>query len=298
VVLPHESEGPALTMGDIRTAKMEHHMFRSTSLIACLIAVLLQLVFSQTAHPDVMIKVRTHVSAPGATSADSHSKGVSTYYLKGEARRNDTISPLGSHTAIIRHCDTGASYFVDFDRKEYYKIAAVGHSEDGYVGQASPSAHGSPKGPEDIVSAETVEVGETKKILGHPARHFITKVSEPVSDPGLADQVATEVIDGWYLMDIQNPPTNCTPLNMMDRPSAWIGAPVLPENGAALQYKHTGPTPKGLAVQVRRSSSTAVLEREVVDLSDATLDPALFEIPSNFKEVARPPSHNARQTYP
>lgn len=261
-------------------------------LLTYLIAILIQIACSAAAHADEMIKVETRVSVPGGASAASGSKGTSTYYVKGEARRNDTISPLGSHTAVIRNCDTGAGYFVDFDRKEYYKLTASGHSDSGLTGagQGAPGAAATLKSPADIVTAETVEVGETKKILGHLARHFVTKAREAISDAGGAKREVTEVIDGWYLTDVQNPSTNCTPQNMMDQPSVWIGAPVLPKDGAGIQYDHTGPTPKGLAVQVRRSSDAAILEREVVDLSDATLDPALFEVPRDFKEVASPQS--------
>jgi hypothetical protein len=275
-------------------------MVNPKCLLTYLIAILTQITFSASVHADVMIKVETRVSVPGGASAASGSKGVSTYYVRGEARRNDTISPLGSHTAVIRQCDTGAGYFVDFDRKEYHILATLAHSDGGLTGagRVGPSAAGTLKSPADVVTAETSEVGQTKKILGHPARHFVTKVKETISDPGSSKREVTEVIDGWYLTDVQNPATNCTPQDMIDQPSVWIGAPVLPKDGEGLQYEHTGPTPKGLAVQVRRSSDAAILERKVVELSDATLDPALFEVPRDFKEVARPQSHDSRLSRP
>jgi hypothetical protein len=272
-----------------------------------------QIACSVSAHADVMIKLETRVSVPGGASAASGSKGISTYYVRGEARRHDTVSPLGSHTAVIRHCDTGAGYFVDFDRKEYYKLTASTRPSGGHLGkeEGRSKTPGAPGGPAVTVTAETVEVGDSQKILGHFARHFVTRVKESIPDPAGANQEPTEVIDGWYLTDVREPATNCTSEAMMDQPSVWIGAPVLPTDGAEIQYQHTGPTPRGLAVRVRRTSghgdrpptsgmqeSATVLDREVIDFSDTALDQALFEVPKEFREVARPSLESGRLPRP
>jgi len=241
-----------------------------------------------------MIKVETRISVPGRTSSASDSKGVSTYYIRGEARRHDTISPLGSRSALILHCDTGASYVVDFDHQEYYKLDASTRPSGIRPGREQGAA--ATKAPESsayVVTGGTVEVGNPKKMLGHLARHFVTKVEESIPDSGSSKQEATEVIDGWYLTDVPQPATNCTPEDMMDQPSVWIGAPVLPRDGTAPKFLHTGPTPRGLAVKVKRSSDATILDRKVVDLSNSTVDPALFEVPKGFKEVARPQSHES-----
>ena len=270
-------------------------MVHQKHLLTCLIAILTQIVCSASANADVMIKVETRVSVPGGASAASGSKAISTYYIRGEARRHDTVSPLGSHTSVIRNCDTGAGYFVNFDRKEYYKLTPSTRPSAGGSKPSSP-----PSIPAATVTAETVEVGDPQRILGHLARHFVTRVKESASGPGGTKQEPTEVIDGWYLADVRELATNCTPEAMMDQPSVWIGAPVLPADGAEIQYQHTGPTPRGLAVRVRRTSGhgdlassemqegATILDREVVDFSDAALDPALFEVPKEFREVARP----------
>jgi hypothetical protein len=246
----------------------------------------------------MMIKVETRVSAQGGTSA-ADSESINTYYVRGDARRHDMVSPLGSHTAVIKYCDTGTGYFVDFDRKEYYKLSATGH-----LAELGSAPTGSPQGKTVVVTSETTEVGEPRKILGHLARHFITRVEEPVADSGGAQEESKETIDGWYLTDVQEPSTSCAAAGAADQPSWWIGAPVLPEGSGLAQFQHTGPTPKGLAVKVTRTSghdrtlangrsggtNATILDREVVEFSDSTLDPVLFEVPREFREVAKPRS--------
>ena len=222
----------------------------------------------------------------GAGKTESKSEGV--YYIQDNSLRHDTFAPSGSHIAIMRHCDTGISYFVDFDRREYYSYSAENNHAEASSGLQQKAS--------SFVQSETHEVGKTQVLLGHTARHLITRVTQSNSG-SRTPAVVEEVIDGWYLTDVKQPQTNCMPQSAIDDPSSLIGAPMLPPDGTTPEFKHSGPMPNGLAARVKRtryapsdqnSESSVVLEQEVIDFSGATVDPRMFEPPAGFRNIPKP----------
>ena len=66
---------------------------------------------------DMRVKEESHGSGPPGIA---NSRNVHVFYVQGSARRDDVWSALDTHSAVIRHCDTGQGYYVDFEHKQYW----------------------------------------------------------------------------------------------------------------------------------------------------------------------------------
>jgi hypothetical protein len=102
-----------------------------------------------------------------------------------------------------------------------------------------------------------------------------------------------EKIDGWYI-DHEPEDKNCAPDFVRTEPlyvlsTGLVMRPELP------QFRHTGPLPTGLAVQLIRTvryttaSTPAVMVEEVVeDLIDSDLEASTFDLPAGLTKNLRP----------
>jgi hypothetical protein len=151
------------------------------------------------------------------------------------------------------------------------------------AGEAQPA--GQSKGGLVTSTVTTRDTGERKQMFGYTARRIVTTI-ETRSSPDSCSPVNTRMeTDGWYI--------DAAFALACDAERA--GAYQLPQQAAGCrdryQTKQVGTAKRGFPLwekmtmfgeDGRESFSTV---NEVVELSQATLDAALFEVPADYREV-------------
>ena len=181
-------------------------------------------------------------------------------YYKGTLSRRE-MEPGGPYTIID---SAGHHYFfVDPARREYseYSTQFVGK----VVAKSADTIH------IDISSRDT---GERRTMFGHQAQHWITTMRQSMeyqNRPPVKTQEVTT--DAWYLD---------APYNVPQSSAVLYGY----TNGLAPNVKmtHEGPQPHGVPVWKK----TGNFVTEVVEFSEAPLDPKLFQPPARFRRMIRP----------
>jgi hypothetical protein len=229
----------------------------------------------------------------------------------------------GPRSALIESCngDTREAFNLDLDGRTIARVQMspkVSPEELAALwAQIPQTPQKPPSQPTVLRETTTVDTGERKQAFGYTARHVITTF-KVVPLAGATNTSALETVtDGWYI-DLE-PRISCDPprrepvegtttqwgavltgrsispdgqvtrQTSMPKPNwerrTYIGKP---ETGFAVwskvTVKGTRPTDSarsGEAEQVR------VTETEVTQLSTTPLDPALFEMPTNFRSVSR-----------
>lgn len=237
--------------------------------------------------PDLKITIR---HALGTMSFDS------TEYLSG-ARSRGEMPPFsravaGHRRAIItrRGSDRVQVFDLDLDAREYvaYETTLQGTSPS-----ARPQRLQLSGGTVQLFS-DSVDTGETKEMFGQVARHIITKVRQ-VARPGACSSSSESETDGWYigydaLPEWQRPRngeflhvnfSNCT--NTFDkfelhRSGPLPGYPLITTTTTRSEQR----LPDGSTEEFTSSS-----KMEVVEFTQVSLDPALFQVPPGFRKVHR-----------
>jgi hypothetical protein len=128
------------------------------------------------------------------------------------------------------------------------------------------------------IEVESRDIGERRHMFGYPARHFITterrQTEYPDKRPSDTEEITT---DGWYLEVPFAVPSH-----------SHVGAVAVlstPAKGVPeIRITKRGPVPHGLAVWEKTADELS----EVTEFSEAPLDQALFEPPSDFRRVVCP----------
>lgn len=253
------------------------------------------LVLSGIATADIKVKLETHYSVVGGPPGVADASSIVVFFVRGPAHRKDVWSELGSHSAIIRQCESGQGYFVDYDHKQYWEIPR----------QLSHPTPPKPGGvPKAIVRSRTLETGKPRLFFGRLAHHFVTTVEEFLGSSA-GPLYVEETIEGWYWSDGQEVSGECKNTAVASQPYSWIGVPKLID-GVVPEFQHTGPSPTGMAVEETRTVRTentrgqdggkavTTLEQKVVEFSDSTLDPSLFLVPGGFRKIPSPVQSKAK----
>jgi hypothetical protein len=209
-----------------------------------------------------------------------------TEYFSGSRWREDTglkMSNVNAHhlVTIVHHGDALDERFVlDLDAQEY--VVYETDKNGGTVGAKTPPIQYS--GGTLGIWIESNDTGERKQFFGYTARHIITR-ERRVPGPGSCSNESELDSDGWYI-DPSVLPTwrqplssvtsfmvagNCFDKTEVHRSGVKVGFPVKLTT-TFLQPKSNLP-----------ARFNAV---EVVEFSEAPLDPALFVIPPDFRKVS------------
>ena len=222
-------------------------------------ALLMASAFTTSLRADLKIRIR---------EADNGSITSRTEYYKDRFWRRDQ----GPYVSLIVDSAGRRTIEVFPQRREYVvhtvtRPAEPPHSDNTF-----------------LVEIETRDTGERRQVFGHTARHFITTEhrqmehrDQPPSD------IKDIVTDGWYL-DIPGHFPGLSGIGTV----AFLTTSVAPANRTGppevpFVIKTHGRGPEGLAIR----EQTADRLREVTELSEAPLDPKLFEPPSGFRRVER-----------
>ena len=225
------------------------------------------------------VKITTKSAAGGQSM-------TSTTYIKGARQRTEGVG----YTSIYQ-CDMKRMIQINDKTRSYFIMPIDG--PDASRGTSSPGP-GAQRRRGGIITytTTTTDTGERKQMLGLTARHLKSRTVIEASE-GACNPMNMEMeTDGWYV-DLPGG-LNCAtdesggprfPVEQSDCVdevrfksvgTAKMGHPVM--TTTSMKFNMGADSP---AVNMPTSSST----QEVVDLSTASLDAALFEIPAGYREV-------------
>ncbi|HYY57713.1 MAG TPA: hypothetical protein VE842_10305 [Pyrinomonadaceae bacterium] len=221
------------------------------------------------------IKITTKSSSSGQSL-------TSTTYIKGARQRTE-----GMGYTTIYQCDLKRMIQINDKTRSYLitPLAGAGGSKAANTQAAGTSAR---RGGVITYTTTSTDTTERKQMLGLTAKHIKSKTVVEASE-GACNSMNMEMeTDGWYadLPTGQNCLTegaSSLPLDQSDcvdevryktEGAANTGYPVMTTTTIKFNMGGDGPA-------IPSSSST----QEVTDISTVTLDQALFDIPSGYKEV-------------
>jgi hypothetical protein len=254
-----------------------------------LILVMALLLLTETTFADYKIKIRQTVG--GMTSE-------STTYVKGKRERSEQDFG-GFKSVAIKQCDMRRNIQLNPMTKTYTldswaSANAFIQNSDGVVFtkisassyEPNQTVRAQQKGGTVTVTMSIRDTGERKQMFGYTARHiFVTTsmVSSKDSCNG-PSEMKTET-EGWYIdaeFDL-----DCEPIETRYDRERNIEERK-PDCKDRYIVKNSGSAKLGFAlyekITMQNNGQPFVMIREVIELSRATLDQALFEIPADYKE--------------
>lgn len=231
---------------------------------------------------------------------------VTVLRLKGARERTETgtDSPnaLGPYLSRITQCDQ-ETHLTLFERqksfrRDYFRLPPAPHLS-GLTGASGVMtvpvrAIGPADGVIVTVKFESVDTGEHRQMGGYEEHHIKTTITV---DPGkgAAAKKSKTKIDGWYL-DLPGYPCD-RPITdpRMQFASIWH-LPMRPGGHDRFVFQYEGTSPRGYTVEETSTEKSAgnvlVNKTELVEVSDAALDEALFDVPPDFTLAPDPRSSN------
>jgi hypothetical protein len=224
------------------------------------------------------IKITTKSTASGQSF-------TSMTYIKGARQRTE-----GMGYTTIYQCDLKRTILIN-DKTRTYTITPFGEKDAAKSTNSHNSGGASARrGGVVTYTTTTTDMGERKTILGLSARHLKSKTVVTTSE-GACNSMNMEMeSDGWYAdiadgLSCQTEQSAASAFNQSDcvdeiryksEGTAKPGYPVM----VTTKMKFNAGA-DGAGADIPASSSM----QEVVDVSSARLDAALFDIPAGYKEV-------------
>jgi len=230
------------------------------------------LCFSATAFADVKITTRQTMSGQSSQN---------TTYIKGKRSRTEMMNGM---MISLTQCDLRRDVQMNPAAETYM----VTYYEDGSSStQISGPGQSAPvkKGGTMYVTTTIKDTGERKQMFGYTARHIVqTIVME--SSPDACNPTKTKMEMDMWVIDAEFALQCSQERQYVPRPSSVSG-------GCTDKYvpKTIGTAKSGYPVWQKMTSfdqsgkETFSTINEVVELSKATLDAALFEVPKDYREV-------------
>jgi hypothetical protein len=243
--------------------------FRTALSIACLLTV--------TGIVAADTKVKSRQTSGGQTYEN-------TSYIKGKRQRTENS---GGQMVTIEQCDLRRNLQLMPAAKVYminpYDDGTPSTANTNTTHTAQPSAV--KKGGVVTSTVTTKDTGERKQMFGYTARHIITTMSMESSPDACSQNNMKMEIDGWYI-DATFALDCDSNRQYTYRPRATAGG------GCRDRYetKTIGTGKKGFPVYEKMTmlaggAQSFTTINEVVEISQATLDQSLFEIPPDYREV-------------
>ena len=238
-------------------------------------------------HADTMLKTSTIITDSGdSPSVQTPTKHWDLHYRKGAMRRKDSLGDGPTSLIVdIANCDTKTGFLIDNSVHEYRPYKVVKFWPIAELDDYSKKNHMNVV----QIQSKTVDTGERKNFFGHSAKHFVTTTKRPADAKNAGGE---ETTDGWYI-EHEAPDHNCAP-DFVRTERYYVVGTALVEFPQVARFNHTGPVPIGLAVRVTHTEKLAgtngiadrivTIEETVEELSDAPLNPSLFELPSGLHE--------------
>ncbi|MFL6334736.1 MAG: hypothetical protein ACJ754_15605 [Pyrinomonadaceae bacterium] len=233
--------------------------------------------FGAEARADVKIKSRQTLQGHSYDNA---------VYIKGKRQRTEQ---MGGQSVTIQQCDLRR----DLQLMPQMRAYTVRPYDDAPAQPAAAPAGGTRRTTTErtqggvITSTVTTrDTGERKQLFGYTARHLVS-TTEMKSSPDACNPIDLRMeTDGWYIDAAFQ--LDCD----LYRSPQWGG--FQPQGGGCRDHyemKQLGTVKRGFPVWEKMTmfekdgSEKFSTLNEVVELSQATLDAALFEAPADYREV-------------
>jgi len=252
-----------------------------SSLIRRIAAVLCLCAFASLASA-ADLKMTTRNTMAGNTSEG-------TTYIKGPRQRTEMqMGPF--HQVTITQCDKRQTITVS-DACRTYMVApmdnddaAAPRSSNNMRSDSGASDSASRKGGVLTVNSTSTPTGETQRMFGYTARRIKTSMSM-TSSPDACNQTNMKMeSDGWYADFSANGLTcSATPRpGNMGRMRHDCQDRVRMTGGG---MRNLGHPMKVTTTMTDAQGRSFVTSQETTEISRETLDPALFDVPSNYRQV-------------
>jgi hypothetical protein len=268
-------------------------------------------------HPqspeNVGTRIVTRHTSPGGVSEE-------TLYLMADRRRLEFRQSVQSEhndgtpetknefsSLFILRCDLGQSFHLRPKAEEFSAVPyppkprTPPKAEQLAAENADRNEHAEPT---LRIETTTVDTGERKGMFGYEARHVITTIKQTALD-GSDSQSSLSVTDGWYIdldRSISCDPKPSPGTKRVGVLSVAVGAVGRQRPMNVPQFIDIGARETGLALKETKTfpmstkfpdgtskTYNSLVETEVIVLERTPLDPILFEVPSQYKQVE--PNH-------
>src|SRR5687767_6096469 len=247
----------------------------------------------QTTNARIALAIACLITFAGSASADTKVKsrqtsGGQTYentsYIKGKRQRSEANN---GQMIVIQQCDLRRNIQIMPQAQAYiiqpYDTASNPPSTNN--GRASSQPSTTTRGGVVTSTVTTKDTGERKQIFGYTARHIITTMETESSPEACSQQKSKMQIDGWYI----------DAAFALECDSGVAYRPYTPPQSGGCQdryvTKQVGTAKKGYPVWEKTTmfdpsgAESFSTINEVVEFSQATLDPSLFDVPAGYREV-------------
>ncbi|HLM03351.1 MAG TPA: hypothetical protein VK400_20025 [Pyrinomonadaceae bacterium] len=245
-----------------------NYLIKFAVLIICLIS------SGSAAYADVKIKTRQSVS--GQTSEN-------TTYIKGKRQRSEM---MGGKMISITQCDLRRDVQIMPEGKVYMVNPFDNGAAD--ANQTVSQTQTTTKletGGTVTMTVTTKDTGERKQMFGYTAKHLIITMESVASADACSKSNSKMQMDGWYI--------DATWYFQCDRGYA---NGYTPKSSGGCRDKYVmkqvgGSANRGYPVWEKMTmfdeSGKEIMTslNEVVELSQATLDASLFDVPQGYREV-------------
>ncbi len=203
-------------------------------------------------------------------------------YIKGKRQRSEQ---MGGQMITIQQCDLRRDLQLMPQAKVYtvtpYTDASNANIPAGDVRQTG----GTTKGGLVTSTVTSKDTGERRQMFGYTARHIITTIVTESSPDSCTPMNSKMETDGWYIDAAFQ--LDC------ERERDYSSYRPQQKSGCQDRYqlKQIGSAKKGYALWEKMTmfgedgKESFSMINEVVELSQATLDAALFDAPADYREV-------------
>lgn len=250
---------------------MRKQTFLRTALsIACLLTV--------TGIAGADTKIKSRQNSGGQTYEN-------TSYIKGKRQRTENS---GGQMVTIEQCDLRRN----LQLMPAAKVYTVQPYDDASPSSSTTTGHTTHPQPSAVTKGGVVtstvtlkDTGERKQMFGYTARHIITTMVMESSPDACSQNNMRMEIDGWYI--------DASFALDCDSNRQYSYRPPVKAGGCRDRYetKTIGTAKKGFAVYEKMTMLGAngapsfSTTNEVVEISQATLDQSLFEVPADYRQV-------------
>jgi len=216
--------------------------------------------------PDLLIKTRrTYARTSPETSF------TDVLYIKGARQRHETFYALYRGWVLITQCDERRTLELN-GGKRLYAYEPITEASSLVIQLGGPAAASKP-GPG--AALDVTDTGERRAFGSHSARHVITTRTSRWDLPVM--HAATEEVDGWY---IDVPDAHC-------RPAGARMAAFWAQGGGHVRLERWADPGRGQPIEetyrIRQGTTQTIISKvELVEVSEASLDDALFTVPPGY----------------
>ncbi len=233
------------------------------------------IILSTSAVADVKIRAKQSMSGQSYEN---------TTYIKGKRQRTESMNGMMIN---LTQCDLRRGVQINSQTKTYTVSSFAEASQPAANAAATTDKNGVVQaGGRVTTTITTKDTGERKQMFGFTARHLIITM-DTTSSPNACNKTITKMqTDGWYIdtefaLDCDYGYQNYNTSSV--------------KNGGCkdkYEMKTVGTAKRGYPVYERMTmfdesgKETMSIVNEVIELSKATLETALFEVPADYREVS------------